>query len=266
MANPDLTPFKALSFDCYGTLIDWESGLLTDFTPLLAQLPPSHPWATSPALALERFNAISEHLEETNPTQLYPATLSASLVQLASELSLAPTPSLSAAVTKIATGPGRWPAFPDTISGLLRLRKHFKLIILSNVNNANITSCIGTSLAPAQFDAVYTAEAIGAYKPSHANFRYLFSHARADLDVDFDRGELLHVARSLTADHVPAKELGFRSVWISRGGDQEGNYGTGGDLGKLTDEGKLGFEWKFDTIGEFADEVDRQFAAKEKGE
>ncbi|KAK0731852.1 Haloacid dehalogenase-like hydrolase-domain-containing protein [Lasiosphaeris hirsuta] len=265
MAAPDLTTFKALSFDCYGTLIDWEAGLQADLSPLVSQLSASHPWAASPALALERFNAISEHLEAANPTQLYHETLSASLKQLAAELSLPASPALSAAAAAVATGPGRWPAFPDTVSGLLRLRKHFKLIILSNVNNANIASAVDTSLAPAVFDAVYTAEAIGAYKPSHANFEYLFAHARDDLGVDFARGELLHVARSLTADHVPAKELGFRSVWISRGGDREGHYGTGGDLRRLTEEGKLGFEWKFGTIGQFADEVDRQFAAKEKG-
>lgn len=65
----------------------------------------------------------------------------------------------------------------------------------------------------------------------------------------------------MRADHVPAKELGFRSVWISRGGDREGRYGVGGDYAQLKD--KTAFEWRFDTLGDFADEVERQFAAKE---
>ena len=110
---------------------------------------------------------------------------------------------------------------------------------------------------------MYTAEAIGSYKPSLGNFRYLFEGVRREFGVDVDRGELLHVARSLTVDHVPAKEIGLRSVWIARGGDRPEAYGTGGDYEQLTAEGKLGFEWMFQTIGEFADEVERQFAAKQ---
>lgn len=74
------------------------------------------------------------------------------------------------------------------------------------------------------------------------------------------------MARSLTADHVPAKELGFPSVWISRGGDKPEGYGTGGDLKQLEAEGKLGFLGRWDTIGEFADEVERQFREKEDRE
>jgi len=120
-------------------------------------------------------------------------------------------------------------------------------------------------LGGARFDAVYTAEDIGSYKPAHGNFEYLFAHARADLGVDAARGELLHVARSLTADHVPAKELGLRSVWIARGGDEPDRYGVGGNYAQLKAEGRLGFEWKFATIGDFADEVERQFAALEGG-
>ena len=110
---------------------------------------------------------------------------------------------------------------------------------------------------------MYTAEAIGSYKPSPSNFRYLFDGVRREFGVDVDKGELLHVARSLTVDHVPAKELGLRSVWIARGEDRPEEYGTGGDYKQLTAEGKLGFEWMFQTIGEFADEVERQFAAKQ---
>jgi 2-haloalkanoic acid dehalogenase type II len=160
---------------------------------------------------------------------------------------------------EIGTGPGRWPVFVDTVQGLLKLKKHYKLIILSNVSNTNIRRAVRENMKPVAFDAVYTAESIGSYKPSHRNFEYLFQHAKEELGVDVEKGELLHVARSLTVDHVPAKELGFRSVWISRGGDQEEGYGTGGNYRELVEQGKVAFEWKFDTIGQFASEVERQF-------
>ncbi|KAK4129752.1 HAD-like protein [Parathielavia appendiculata] len=257
----DLTTFSALSFDCYGTLIDWESGLLSDLSPLLTALPSSHPWHTTPLLAVQRFNDHSEHLWATQPKLAYDANLVESFRRLAKEQNVnLPEETLS----RIGDGPGRWPAFADTVEGLLKLGRYYKLIILSNVNEANITRAVAGPLAGARFDAVYTAEAIGSYKPSHDNFRYLFAGARREFGVDKEQGGLLHVARSLTADHVPAKELGLRSVWIARGGDKPEGYGTGGDYEKLKGEGKLAFEWMFQTIGEFADEVERQFAAKEQ--
>ncbi|KAJ4017764.1 hypothetical protein NW766_003833 [Fusarium irregulare] len=104
-------------------------------------------------------------------------------------------------------------------------------------------------------------EDIGSYKPAHANFNYLFNHAKHDLRVDRDKGELLHVARSLIADHVPTKQLGLRSVRICRGGDTKEGNGTGGDFEELKQQ--VAFEWKFESIGEFADEVERQFREKE---
>lgn len=166
-------------------------------------------------------------------------------------------------VERIGDGPGRWPAFGDTVDALKKLGRYYKLVILSNVNEANIARAAAGPLAGARFDAVYTAEAIGSYKPDLKNFRYLFDGVRREFGVEKEKGGLLHVARSLTADHVPAKEVGLRSVWIARGGDKEEGYGTGGDYGKLKEEGKLGFEWTFQTMGEFADEVERQFAERE---
>ncbi|KAK1752571.1 HAD-like domain-containing protein [Echria macrotheca] len=262
----DLTTFKALSFDCYGTLLDWETGLLSDLHPLLTLLPSTHPWTSSPSLALDRFNVHSEHLWATEPTLPYDANLSESFRLLAAEadLPLSSHPSLPPAAERIATGPSRWTAFPDTIPGLLSLKQHYRLIILSNVDDANIAGAVRDNLSPVQFDGVYTAQSIGSYKPSLNNFHYLFEHAKRDFGVDWERGELLHVARGLTADHVPAKKLGLPSVWISRGGDTEDGYGIGGDLKELQERGEVGFGWRFESIGEFAGEVERQFAEKEK--
>ncbi|KAK3905077.1 HAD-like domain-containing protein [Staphylotrichum tortipilum] len=263
--TPDLTRIRTLSFDCYGTLIDWESGLTSDLSPLLTRLPPSHPFnslpASNPLLPVQHFNTHSEHLWATQPTLSYDANLRESLRALAADEGVTlPEGELEA----IGDGPGRWPAFADTVDALRRLRRFYKIAILSNVNEANIARAVSGQLGGA-VDAVYTAEAIGSYKPDHANFRYLFGKVKEEFGTDVDKGELLHVARSLTVDHVPAKELGLRSVWIARGGDKPEGYGTGGDLEVLTAEGKLGFEGVFQTLGEFAEEVERQFAEREKG-
>ncbi|KAI0975402.1 HAD-like domain-containing protein [Xylaria arbuscula] len=257
-SHPDLTGFKALSFDCYGTLIDWETGLQNALRPLLSQLPPSHPLNTDPpTTAMRRFNEIATSHEKRTPTLPYNELLAMSLSELAKEVGVGLPDSIS---EPFGNSAGTWSAFPDSIAGLQKLAKHYKLIILSNIDEANIAATVEKQLAPARFDAVYTAQTIGSYKPDHANFQYLFTHAKEDLGIDWTKGELLHVARSLTADHVPAKELGLRSVWISRGGERERGEGVGGSLGELRE--KTAFEWRFDTIGDFADEVERQFAAK----
>ncbi|KAK4135849.1 HAD-like protein [Trichocladium antarcticum] len=266
MSPPPLTSFRALSFDCYGTLVDWESGLASDLSPLITALPASHPYRANPLLAVQRFNAHSEHLWAAQPTLAYNANLVQSLRLLATEHGVALD---EAHAQAIGDGPGRWPAFGDTVEALRRLGRRYRLVILSNVDEANIARAVAGPLGgAARFDAVYTAEAIGSYKPSLDNFRYLCEGVEREFGVAGDgdgKGglPLLHVARSLTADHVPAKEVGLRSVWIARGGDRAENYGTGGDYAKLRAEGRLGFEWLFQTVGEFADEVERQFAAEE---
>ena len=258
------------SFDVYGTLIDWETGMLGTLQTLTSQLPDTHPYNTAPpTAALARLNELTMDLERTRPSTPYNEVLTSSLTRLAAELGL-PLP--DSVAEPFGNSPGTWNPFPDTLAGLRKLARHYKLIVLSNVDNANIRATTaklagdgdgdGGSGGGARFDAVYTAQDIGSYKPSRANFEYLFARARADLGIDRDRGELLHVARSLLADHLTAAELGLRSVWISRGGDKEGHYGVGGDYAKLKD--RVAFEWRFDTIGDFADEVERQFAAKEK--
>ncbi|KAM0329372.1 hypothetical protein ACHAQA_004678 [Verticillium albo-atrum] len=257
MSYPDLTSFEALSFDNYGTLVDYESSLRNHLAPLHDVLPVSHP-LKDPTALMQRFNADSDALELAEPTLHADALLVRTFRELITDLNVADRLS-EAQITAFRDMAGASVPFRDTIAGLQKLKKHYKLIILSNVDERNIAASVA-ALAPASFDAVYTAQQIGSYKPAHANFRFLFARAEAEHGVRFEKGELLHVARSLKADHVPAKELGLRSVWIARGGDTEEGQGVGGDLEKL--KGKVGFEWKFQSIGEFADEVERQFSAK----
>lgn len=154
-----------------------------------------------------------------------------------------------------------WPAFPDTVPALQRLAAHYKLVILSNVDNRNMASTLERQLAPVAFAAVYTAQDVGSYKPDPKNFHYLFEKARKDLGIHHEKGHLLHVARSIAVDHVPAKELGLRSVWISRGADNGGDGGIRGNE-KEQYKDRVNYEWSFESLEQFADEVERQFAAK----
>lgn len=254
-----LTGYKALSFDCYGTLIEWEPNLIKALEPLTGLLPADHPYATDPKLALVRHSEISNEIEDSDPTRLYSLNLVDSMKKLAAELGVDESQINEAEYEALATGPGRWPPFDDTIAALKELKTHFKLIILSNVDNANIQRTVSGPLGDVEWDAVYTAEDIGSYKPSPKNFEYLFRRARDEVGADVHQGELLHVARSLKVDHSAAKALGFKSCWIARGGDTKEGQGVGGDYERMIGDGEVSFQWKFDTLGDFAKEVKRQF-------
>ncbi|KAF5636155.1 haloacid dehalogenase type II [Fusarium sp. NRRL 52700] len=256
MSYPDLTAFKALSFDCYGTLIDQESGMIRGLQPIISRLPSESDYRKDPVLLIQRFHELTRVLEEGKPTLRYGNIVSRSFKSLAKELNISVP---EEEMNHLESLPGAWLPFPDTIPGLQILKKHYKLIILTNMDNDNAASTL-KHLQPAEFDKIYTAEDIGSYKPAKGNFDYLFDHLKSDLSIDKDRGELLHVARSLTADHVPAKRFGLRSVWISRGGDKKEGTGVGGDYERL--KADVAFEWRFDSIGKFAEEVERQFAEK----
>jgi 2-haloalkanoic acid dehalogenase type II len=256
MSYPDLTSFKALSFDVYGTLINQEPGMIRGLQPILSRLPDDNDYKSDPVSLTQRFSVLYRSLASDEPTLRYNLILQRSFRKLADELGVTLSES---EIEGIGNTPGTWEPFPDTIPGLQILKKYYKLIALTNMDNANAAATV-KRLQPAEFDKVYTAEDIGNYKPAHANFDYLFSHIKSDLQINRDQGELLHVARSLIADHVPAKQLGLRSVWICRGGDKKESYGTSGDFEKLKQD--VAFEWKFDSIGDFADEVERQFREK----
>ena len=136
------------------------------------------------------------------------------------------------------------------------LKKYYKLIILSNVDHSNIKHTLLGPLSDVEFDAVITAEDVGYYKPDHHAFRYLFDTLHDKFGLD-ERKDLIHTAKSLPVDHVPAEELGLTSAWIARGDD--GLSAIGGDLRKLQD--KVAFTWRFSSIGQMAEAVEEAFTA-----
>jgi 2-haloacid dehalogenase len=209
-----LTDFAALTFDCYGTLIDWESGMLAALRPSFARRRPD----LADEALLETHGRIEAELEAAHPKMLYSEILRRTYLDLAKESGIAPD---EAAAARYAASLRDWPAFPDTAAALQYLKRHYRLVILSNVDRASFRFSLPK--LGVEFDAVLTAEEIGSYKPDRRNFHYMVDKL-AEMGVPKER--ILHTAQSLFHDHVPAKELGLATAWINRRHDKTGPGAT----------------------------------------
>ena len=146
----------------------------------------------------------------------------------------------------------QWPAFPDSAPALRFLKQRYRLVILSNVHRAGFAA--SNRKLGVEFDAVYTAEDIGSYKPDPANFDYLLSHLQSDFGLG--KESVLHTAQSLYHDHAPASRLGLAIAWIDRQRLSQGDsWGATARLEERPDTDYLFFSMK-----EMADAV----AAAEK--
>lgn len=197
-------PFRALTFDCYGTLVDWEAGLLAVLEPWVAR----HGRSIDAGDLLERFALVESRLERERPALPYTEILRAAHSQLAGQLDLPPD---DGEATRLADSIGHWPVFPDTVDALGRLATRFRLVLVSNVDARGLEAT--TPRLGVDFDAVVTAEEVGAYKPDPR----MFVAARERLEaLGCDLTSTLHVAQSLFHDHVPARRLGFKTAWVDR--------------------------------------------------
>ena len=201
-----LTDHSVLTFDCYGTLIDWETGIWDALQPLLAANPTADPARRHVLDAFDRFEAAQQ---AATPTLPYPGVLECVHRSLAEDFSLATSAELDAAFG--ASVPS-WPAFPDSADSLLYLATRFDLVILSNVDRAGFAA--SNARLGVDFDAIYTAEDIGSYKPNPANFEYLLEHLATDLG--HSKADVLHTAQGIRHDHVPARRIGLDNAWIDR--------------------------------------------------
>lgn len=213
MATKSLTDFKVLTFDCYGTMIDWESGIWDALQPLLMH---NDCTTIDRQSALVLFAKHETEQERATPELLYPALLCKVHELMAAELNLASNESLN---TQFGNSVPHWPAFPDSADALRLLKQHFKLVILSNVHRAGFAAS-NTKLG-VTFDAIYTAEDVGSYKPNDKNFDYLLANLKADLGVEPQH--VLHTAQSLHHDLVPATRAGLHKAWIDRQDLANGN-------------------------------------------
>jgi len=191
-----LTEYSALTFDCYGTMIDWEGGIWDAFQPVIAS---NHRSDITRSIALESFAKHETAQEIDTPGLIYPA----------SSFGMDTNESMDKAFGESVP---HWPAFADSADALRILKKHFKLVILSNVNQAGFAS--SNLKLGVEFDAIYTAEDVGSYKPNDANFEYLLKNIKNDLGVE--PKQILHTAQSLHHDHVPATRAGLDKAWIDR--------------------------------------------------
>jgi len=201
-----LAGFNALTFDCYGTMIDWESGIWDAMQPLI--LANGRTDITRMA-GLKVFAKIETAQEIATPDMLYPELLGHVHRTLAQHFNIETSTELDQA---FAASVPHWPAFPDSADALRILKKHFKLVILSNVNRDGFAA--SNRKLGVEFDAIYTAQDVGSYKPDPANFDYLIEHIKSDLNIDPD--QIQHTAQSLHHDHVPATEFGLARAWIDR--------------------------------------------------
>ena len=197
---------EALTFDCYGTLIDWESGILGALRGVLV---PRGIEADDAAL-LAMFAKVESPIQR-GPFLNYRTVLDLSMAGLCHELGFAPTEQERTAISRSLP---TWRPFPDTVAALADLATRFKLGILSNVDD-DLFAGSGRQLG-VTFDWVVTAQQLGSYKPDPANFRALL--ARLDRPID----RIVHCAQSLFHDVGPAKSLGLKTVWVDRRGGHPG--------------------------------------------
>jgi 2-haloalkanoic acid dehalogenase type II len=230
-----LSDFTTLTFDCYGTLIDWEAGMLAALGPLAARAPRK----------LSRNEVLATHArheayqQATTPARRYSELLAVVYRRIAEEWQIKVDWDECLAYGRSIPN---WPAFPDTADALRYLAGHYKLVILSNVDNESFAHS-NRKLGVA-FDAIYTAEDIGSYKPSPRNFTYLLDKLEGN---GTKRSKILHTAESLFHDHGPANEFGLASCWIHRRHGDEG-FGATLDPGKMPH-----YDFHFTSMGAFAD-------------
>jgi len=212
-----LTDYKVLTFDCYGTLIDWETGIWDAMQPLLKANDCDD---ITREQALEAHANLESKQQLETPDMLYSDLLMRVHEGFARHFGIKSSPEIN---TDFANSIQLWPAFPDSADALRFLKTKFKLVILSNVSRDGFAA--SNRKLGVQFDAIYTAQDIGTYKPASANFEYMLE--RLEIDHGLKNGEVLHTAQSLYHDHVPAKRFGLANVWIDRRRlSESGNWGA----------------------------------------
>ena len=192
--------FDVLTFDCYGTLIDWETGLWAVLQPVLAQ--------HNIALAMDEALALYGTLEseaERGPYHTYRTVLRMVLEGFGTRLGFVPT---ATELERFAASVPDWPPFPDSAPALQALHKQYQLAVISNIDDDLFA--MSAQRLQVQFDWIITAQQAQSYKPSLHNFQMALAR------IGVPPRKILHVAQSLYHDIAPAKTLGLSAVWVNR--------------------------------------------------
>ncbi|HEY1891342.1 MAG TPA: haloacid dehalogenase type II [Steroidobacteraceae bacterium] len=238
-----LTDFKVLTFDCYGTLIDWETGLHDSLRKLVAKADRAMPRDR----VLAEFGRHELAQQAETPAMPYSQLLAVVYRRLARAWGI--TTSNEEANTFGASVPD-WPEFADSAAALQYLKRHYKLVILSNVDRLSFRS--SNARLKVDFDAIYTAQDIESYKPSDRNFEYMLR--RLEDDFGFGKSDVLHVAQSLLHDHAPANRAGLASAWIDR------RHAEGGWGATMPPAGTPHYDYRFESMAALAEAHERALA------
>ncbi|HVC37667.1 MAG TPA: haloacid dehalogenase type II [Gammaproteobacteria bacterium] len=230
-----LTDFNALTFDCYGTLIDWETGIRVALEA----------WRKREYLQVddqELIEAFGRHewvQEQETPELPYPEILARVLKRMAAGWGVRASSADAAAFGRSVR---HWPAFVDSAAALEYLKQHYQLVILSNVDRESF-SYSNAKLGVA-FDHIFTAQDIGSYKPDLRNFVFMLDKLAM---AGVEHTQVLHTAESLYHDHIPAKKLGLATNWIYRRFAQKGFGATPPPTEEVTPD------FRFNSMAEFVD-------------
>lgn len=231
-----LSDFKVLTFDTYGTLIDWETGIYNGLSPLFEKA------GLQDRPRDEILGIFAQHessQQEETPAMVYMQLLSVVYRRLAKEWGV----KVSDEEANIfgASVPD-WPEFTDSPRALHYLKKHFKLITLTNCDRLSYR---GSNLRlRVEFDGIYTAQDVGSYKPNPRNFEYMLE--RLKQDFGFEKKDILHTAQSLFHDHAPSNKFGLAGAWIDRRHADKGWGAT------MPPPGTPKFDFKFNSMIEMA--------------
>ena len=205
-----LSDFKALTFDVYGTLIDWESGMVEGLKPLTTRL--ERELSRDDILAAPARHESCQ--QRYTPARRYQDLLPIVYRRLAEEWGVSVSWDECLAYGQSVRN---WPAFADSAGALQYLKKHFKLVVLSNIDNDSFLH--SKEKLNVEFDAIYTAEDIGSYKPASRNFEYMLDKL---VSIGVTRDQVLHTAESMFHDHQPANDFGLANCHIYRRHSEKG--------------------------------------------
>lgn len=211
----DFDKFKAVTFDCYGTLIDWETGITRLVQPWIDTINPAIPTD----LVITSFALHQAKHQQVRPALLYPDVLERTWKNIEQTFGWSQNPGHAAA---FAASVPEWPPFADTVESLRYLSRFYKLVILSNVDNASLAGTMRKQLE-VPFELTVTAEDTGSYKPGLPHFTRAFEQLAAR---GIAKEEILHVAQSKHHDIKPGRELGLTTVWVNRRHDRAGSGAT----------------------------------------
>jgi 2-haloacid dehalogenase len=196
----DFSKFEAITFDCYGTLIDWETGIMSALRPILS----AHGKNLPDDRVLELYGEFEVEAEQ-GEYQNYKSVLQSVVRSFGANLSFTPSAAEIEAISESLPG---WSPWPDTVAALKKLGTRYKLAIISNIDD-DLFATTRPKL-PVEFHSVTTAQQAGCYKPALGIFRIALEK------LGIAPGHVLHVGQSIYHDVLPAHSLGLAAVWVNR--------------------------------------------------